>query len=95
MTSRKFGQNTASKRVRTAVLAELPAPQEPQSTTQLCARIAEGTHRRLRLASVMTGMPVQILVEQAVLELLANHPELLANGLASQKPSKSASRTSR
>ena len=96
MLTRKSRRNSAPKRVRTARLADLPAPKEAQSRTQLGVRIAEATHRQLKLAAVMRGVTVQTLVAQAVLEFLTRHPELLQNGLvAVQQPSKSTSRTSR
>ncbi len=95
MSSRTSSSNTAPKRARTAVLADLPAPKEAQSRTQLGVRIAEATHRQLKLAAVMRGVTVQTLVEQAMLEFLTNHPELLHNRRATQQSAKSAARTSR
>jgi hypothetical protein len=88
-------RNSALKRARTAVLAELPAPKEAQSRTQLGVRIAEATHRQLKLAAVIRGVAVQTLVEQAVMEFLSNHPELLENALARQRPAKAIARTTR
>jgi hypothetical protein len=76
MTPRKYRPKSAPKRVRTAVLAELQASKKAQPKIQLGARIAEATHQQFKLASVISGIDVQILVEKAMLEFLANHPEL-------------------
>jgi hypothetical protein len=97
MIPRKPRPNSAPKRVRPAVLALLPVPKEALSRTQLGVRITEATHQQFKLAAVMRGrgVTVQALVEQAMLEFLSNHPELLQHGLAVQRPSKSTSRTAR
>jgi hypothetical protein len=95
MPPRKSRLKPAPKRGRTAAPADFPAPKEAQSRTQLGVRIAEATHRQLQLAAVMRGMTVQTLVEQAMLEFFASHPELLQNGLAVQQRSKSTPTTSR
>lgn len=92
---RKPRPNLAPKRVRLAVLPQLPVPKEALSRTQLGVRITEATHQQFKLAAVMRGATVQTLVEQAMLEFLTNHPELLQNGLVLRHPSKSTSRTSR
>jgi hypothetical protein len=76
MTLRKFRPNSTPKRVRTAVVADLQAPEEAQSKIQLGVRIAETTHQQFKLASVISGIDMQILVEKAMREFLANHPEL-------------------
>jgi DNA-nicking Smr family endonuclease len=76
MTPRKSRPNSTSKRVRTAAVADVQAPEEAQSKIQLGARIAETTHQQFKLVSVISGIDMQILVEQAIREFLANHPEL-------------------
>jgi hypothetical protein len=68
MTPRKSRLNSTSKRVRTAVVADLQAAEEAQSKIQLGARIAETTHQQFKLASVISGIDMQILVEQAMRE---------------------------
>ena len=90
MIPRKPRPNSAPKRVRPAVLGHLPVPKDAQSRTQLGVRIPETTHQQFKLAAVMRGrgVTVQTLVEQAMLEFLSNHPELLQNGRAVQQPSK-------
>jgi predicted HicB family RNase H-like nuclease len=96
MTARKPRSNTPRNRVPPAVQADFLSPKEAHSKTQLGVRIAETTHRQLKLAAVMRGMTVQTLVEQAVFEFLKNHPELLQNGLAAlPQTAKSAARTAR
>jgi hypothetical protein len=76
MTPRKFRPHSTPKRVWTAVVADVQAPKGTKSKTQLGARIAETTHQQFKLASVISGIDMQILVEQAMREFLANHPEL-------------------
>jgi hypothetical protein len=76
MTPRKSRPNLTPQRVRTAILADVQAPKEAQSKTQLGVRIAETTHQQFKLASVISGIDMQILVEQAMREFLVNHPEL-------------------
>ena len=68
MTPRKFRPNSTPKRVRTAVVADLQAPEEAQSKIQLGVRIAETTHQQFKLASVISGIDMQILVEKSLLE---------------------------
>ena len=63
--------------------------------TQLGARISEAKYRQLKLAAVLRGVTVQVLVEQAIQELLANHPELLRSSLVISHPEKSSPRWSR
>lgn len=88
--------NTRRNRPRPAIQADLLAPKETQSKTQLGVRIAEATHRQLKLAAVIRGVTVQTVVEQAMREFLTNHPEMLRTGPpALQQPSKSTTRTSR
>ena len=77
MIPRQSRPNSTPKRVRNPRLADWPAPKEAQSRTQLGVRIPEATHRQLKLAAVMRGVTVQTLVEQAMLEFLTSHPELL------------------
>jgi len=76
MTLRKSRLNSTRNRVGTAVLADVQSPKEAQSKTQLGVRIAETTHQQFKLASVISGIDMQILVERAMREFLANHPEL-------------------
>jgi hypothetical protein len=65
-----------------------------EAKTQLGARISETKYRQLKLAAVLRGVTVQVLVEQAIQEFLANHPELLQSSLVAS-PSKPASRKTR
>ena len=53
---------------------------------QLDARISEAKYRQLKLAAVLRGVTVQVLVERAIEECLTNHPELLQSGLIAFQP---------
>jgi hypothetical protein len=68
----------------------LPA-RNAEPKTQLGARIPEAKYRQLKIAAVFRRVTVQTLVEQAIAEFLANHPELLPS-LAPSRPSKSTPR---
>jgi hypothetical protein len=63
MPVQKSRSNTARNRARTTAHADLLAPKVTQSKTQLGVRIAETTHRQLKLAAVMRDVTVQTLVE--------------------------------
>ncbi len=65
-----------------------------ETKTQLGARISETKYRQLKLAAVLCGVTVQVMVEQAIQEFLANHPELLQSSLVAS-PSKPPSRKTR
>jgi hypothetical protein len=65
---------------------------EPRSP--LGARISEATHRQLKLASAFSGITVQDLVDQAIQEFLAKHPELYPS-LGPSRSSKSTPRKPR
>ena len=72
----------------------LPA-RSVEPKTQLGARISEAKYRQLKLAAVLRGVTVQVLVEQAIQEFLANHPELLRSSLVTSHPEKSTPRRQR
>jgi hypothetical protein len=76
-----------------APAADWPA-RNAEAKTQLGARISEAKYRQLKLAAVLRGVTVQTLVEQAIQEFLANHPELLPSFTPS-RPSKSTTRKPR
>ena len=80
-TAQKTRPNPGVKRRPGAPDASLPA-RSAEPMTQLGARIAEAKYRRLKLAAVLRGVTVQVLVEQAIEEFLTNHPELLQTTLA-------------
>jgi hypothetical protein len=80
---------------RPAPVAALPSRQA-EARVQLGARIPEAKYRQLKLAAVLRGVTVQILVEQAIQEFLTNHPDLFqSNPAPSQQPVKSPPRKSR
>jgi hypothetical protein len=67
-----------------------------EARIQLGARIPEAKYRQLKLAAVLRGVTVQILIEQAIQEFLTNHPELFQSSPAtSQQPVKPHPRQSR
>jgi hypothetical protein len=66
-----------------------------EAKTQLGARISEAKYRQLKLAAVLRGVTVQVLVEQAIHEFLTNHPELLQSSLLASHPAKSTPRKPR
>jgi hypothetical protein len=70
----------------------LPA-RSAEAKTQLGARISEAKYRQLKLAAVVCGVTVQVLVEQAIHEFLTNHPELLQSSLVASQPAKSTPRS--
>jgi hypothetical protein len=63
-----------------------------EAKIQLGARIPEAKYRQLKLAAVLFGVTVQVLVEQAIQEFLTNHPELLHSSLVAPQPEKSTPR---
>jgi hypothetical protein len=86
-------QKTSVNRRQFAPVVDLPA-RNVEPKTQLGARISEAKYRQLKLAAVLRGVAVQTLVEQAIEEFLANHPELLPD-LARSRRSKSTPRKPR
>jgi hypothetical protein len=91
--AQKTRPNNGVNRRPIAPDASLPA-RSAEAKTQLGARISETKYRQLKLAAVLRGVTVQVLVEQAIQEFLANHPELLQNSLVASH-SKPASRKTR
>ena len=90
----KTRTNPGQNRPPAAPVAEWPARKEAR--IQLGARIPELKYRQLKLAAVLRGVTVQILVEQAIQEFLTNHPELFQSSPApSPPPVKSPRRKSR
>jgi hypothetical protein len=90
-TAQKTHPKPGVKRRPVAPVASLAASSaEPK--TQLGARIAEAKYRRLKLAAVLRGVTVQVLVEQAIEEFLTNHPELLQTSLVAspRRPARTA-----
>jgi predicted HicB family RNase H-like nuclease len=92
--SQKSGMNPVVNHRRAAPDAELPA-RSTEAKTQLGARISEAKYRQLKLAAVLRGVTVQVLVEQAIEEFLTNHPELLQSSLVAAHPAKSTPRRPR
>jgi hypothetical protein len=86
--------NSGVKRRPMAPDAGLPA-RIAEAKIQLGARISEAKYRQLKLAAVLRGVTVQVLVEQAIQEFLANHPELLQSSLVASQPAKSTPRRPR
>src|ERR1700757_5081942 len=82
----KFRANPGPNRPPPALHAALPS-RRAEARIQLGARIAEAKYRQLKLAAVLRGVTVQTLVEHAIQEFPANHPELLS---PSEPPAKSA-----
>jgi hypothetical protein len=79
-------------RLSAAPIAELPS-RKAEARIQLGARISEAKYRQLKLAAVLRGVTVQILIEQAIQEFLTNHPELFQSSPAtSQQPLRSPRR---
>jgi hypothetical protein len=68
---------------------------QSRAKTQLGARISEAKYRQLKLAAVLRGVAVQVLVEQAIQEFLTNHPELLPSSLTASQPRKVPSKRPR
>jgi hypothetical protein len=91
--ARKSQSNPGSRRRPAVADASLPA-RSVEAKTQLSTRISEAKYRQLKLAAVLRGITVQALIEQAIQEFLANHPELLQSSLLAS-PSKPASRKTR
>lgn len=54
--------------------AELPKGEKEQRQ-QVGARVTTAVYRQLKARAALQGMTVQTLVEQAITEFLANHPE--------------------
>jgi predicted secreted protein len=46
-----------------------------QARQQVGARVEAGTYRQLKARAALQGVSVQMLVEQAITEFLANHQE--------------------
>jgi hypothetical protein len=65
-----------------------------EAKTQLGA-LSEAEYRQLKLAAVLHAVTVQVLVEQAIQEFLANHPELLQTSVVTSQPAKSTQRKPR
>jgi hypothetical protein len=93
-TAQKSRSNPGLNRRRVAPDAGLPA-RSAEAKIQLGARISEAKYRQLKLAAVLRGVTVQVLLEQAIQEFLANHPELLQSSLVTSNPSKSTRRRPR
>lgn len=72
----KTRANPGQNRPPAAPIAELPA-RNAEARIQLGARIPEAKYRQLKLAAVLRGVTVQILIEQAIQEFLTNRPESL------------------
>ena len=83
----KTRANPGQNRPPAAPVAELPV-RKAEARIQLGARIPEAKYRQLKLAAVLRGVTVQILIEQAIQEFLTNHPELFQSGPSAQ-PAKS------
>jgi hypothetical protein len=66
-----------------------------EAKTQLGARISEAKHWQLKLAAILRGVTVQVLVEQAIQKFLANHPELLQSSLVASRPARLTPQRSR
>ena len=94
MTATQKSQSNPRISRRPAVADASLTARRAEPKIQLGARISEAKHRQLKIASVLSGVAVQNLVEQAIQEFLANHPELLPS-LAPSRPSKSTSRKPR
>ena len=92
-TAQKPHPDSGAKRRPVAPDASLPA-RSAEPKIQLGARIAEAKYRRLKLAAVLRGATVQVLVEQAIEEFLTNHPELLQTSLVAS-PTQAAPRKNR
>jgi hypothetical protein len=90
-TTQKSQSNPGRSRRPAGADAGLPV-RSAEAKTQLGARISETKYRQLKLAAVLRGVTVQVLVEQAIQEFLANHPELLQSSLVTSNPSKSTRR---
>ena len=82
----KSRPNPAVNRPPVASRPVLPARQTAESKTQLGACISEAKYRQLKLPAVLRGVTVQTLVEQAILEFLINHPELLQSSVSEHLP---------
>ena len=91
--TQKSRSNAAVNRRSHALDSSLPV-RNAEPKTQLGARISEAKYRELKIAAVLRGVTVQNLVEQAIQEFLANHPELLPS-LAPYRAAKSTGRKSR
>jgi hypothetical protein len=81
-TVQKARSNPGVKRRPMAPGAGAPT-RSSEAKTQLGARISEAKYRQLKLAAVLRGVTVQVLVEQAIQEFLTNHPELKSSLVAS------------
>jgi hypothetical protein len=92
--TQKSKSNHGVNRRSVAPAADLPA-RSAEAKTQLGARISEAKYRQLKLAAVLSGVTVQVLVEQPIQEFLTNHPELLQSSLVAIQPAKSTPRRPR
>jgi hypothetical protein len=91
--TQKSQSNPGRSRRLAAPEASLPA-RSAEAKTQVSTRISEAKYRQLKLAAVLRGITVQALIEHAIQEFLANHPELLQSSLVAS-PAKPASRKTR
>jgi hypothetical protein len=57
-----------------ATIHETPSADE-QQRQQVGARVSTGTYRRLKARAALQGVTVAVLVERAISEFLANHPD--------------------
>jgi hypothetical protein len=92
--TQKSNSDPGSKRRVMAPDAVLPA-RGAEAKIQLGARVSEAKYRQLKLAAVLSGVTVQVLVEQAIQEFLTSHPELLHSSLVAPQPAKSPPRRPR
>lgn len=58
-----------------AAVVPQPPSQAKEQRQQLGARVTTTTYRQLKARAALQGVTVATLVEQAISEFLANHPE--------------------
>ena len=93
LSKKRANPNLKRSLVRPLVL--LPDP-TAEAKVQLGSRIPGAQSRQLKLAYALHGIRVQTLVEHAIDEFFANHPELLiAPARGAQDPMPSRSRKQR
>jgi predicted HicB family RNase H-like nuclease len=56
-------------------ITQATKPVPTQGRQQVGARVEAGTYRQLKARAALQGVSVQMLVEQAITEFLANHQE--------------------
>lgn len=83
--SHKKRANPPLKRSLVRPLVLLPDPNS-EAKVQLGSRIPGAQSRQLKLAYALHGIRVQTLVEHAIDEFFANHPELLIPAPGVQDP---------